>query len=143
MMTKSTVDGGYSRRLMMRFIGLSLIFLPKLALSLAFVTADDQGRKFFLDPEAMHRKGYIVYIWAVQRNPQPDNLGVWVVRSQREFDCRLRRSRTMWLTSYADQEEAGSPIQSGPIPNPEWAAVEADAVMTSLLDQACRMIMQR
>jgi hypothetical protein len=91
----------------------------------------------------MHRKGYIVYMWSVQRNTQPDASGVWVVRSQREFDCRLRRARTMWLTSYADLEEAGSPKQSGAFSNPEWVSVDPDAVMTSLLDQACKMIMQK
>ncbi|MFM7657899.1 MAG: surface-adhesin E family protein [Burkholderiaceae bacterium] len=131
------------RKFTTRFIGFCLILVPKLAWSLVFAAADDQGRRFFLDPDGMHRKGYIVYIWAVQRNPQPDASGVWVVRSQREFDCRLRRTRTMWLTSYADLEEAGSPKQSGAVSNPEWVSVDPDAVMTSLLDQACKMIMQK
>lgn len=106
------------------------------------VVSDEQGNAWTLDTQGMHRKGYVVYVWQVQNLAKPDEHGALSVRSQVEFDCRFRQSRTMWVTLHTERDEGGKVISSGAVMRPEWTPAAPGSVTDTLIDQACRRIMR-
>lgn len=106
------------------------------------VTTDSQGNTYHLETEGMTRKGYVVYVWQLQNLARPDANGALSIRSQVEFDCRFRNTRTMWTTLHSERDEAGKVISSGMVARPEWVPVTAGAADDALLDYACRRIMR-
>lgn len=106
------------------------------------VASDAQGNTFHLDTAGMTRKGYVVYVWALKNLAQADASGAMSVRTQVEFDCRFRQTRTMWETLYSERDEGGTVIRSGMVARPEWTPVKAASVDEALLDHACRRIMR-
>lgn len=106
------------------------------------LVSDAQGNVWYLDTEGMHRKGYVVYVWQVQNLAQPDEHGARSIRSQVEFDCKFRQSRSMWTTLYTERDEAGKVISSAAVVQPEWIPAAPGSVSDVLIDQACRRIMR-
>lgn len=106
------------------------------------VATDEQGNTFHLDTAGMHRKGYVVYVWTLKNLARADAEGALSIRTQVEFDCRFRQTRSMWETLYGDRNEAGTVIRSGMVTRPEWVPVVAGSPQDALLDQACRSIMR-
>jgi hypothetical protein len=121
---------------------LSLLGIVTLAPAVEPVVSDAQGNAWKLDTEGMHRKGYVVYVWQVQNLAQPDEQGARSIRSQVEFDCRFRKSRTMWITQHTERDEGGKVISSGAVMRPEWAPADPGSVTDTLLENACRRIMR-
>lgn len=112
------------------------------ALERPSVATDAQGNIFHLETDGMTRKGYVVYIWQLQNLAQRDADGALSIRSQVEFDCRFRQTRTMWLTLHTERDEGGQIIRSGSVMRPEWMPVQAGTTADILLDHACRHIMR-
>lgn len=106
------------------------------------VATDAQGNTFHLDTAGMHRKGYVVYVWTVKNLAQADANGALSIRTQVEFDCRFRQTRSMWETLYRERDEAGAVLRSGMVARPEWVPVVAGSPEDALLEQACRSIMR-
>ena len=106
------------------------------------VASDTNGNTWHLDTGGMTRKGYVVYVWQLQNLAQPDANGALSVRSQVEFDCRFRNSRTMWVTLHSERDEGGKTISSGMVTSPEWIPAAPGTVSDTLLDFACRRIMR-
>ncbi len=116
--------------------------LPVQAGDLPLVASDAQGNTYHLDTAGMTRKGYVVYIWQLQNLAQRDGNGALSIRSQVEFDCRFRQTRTMWINLHTEPDEGGKLISSGMVNRPEWAPVTPGTAAETLLDHACRHIMR-
>jgi len=123
-------------------VWLSLMCIVSLVHAAEPVVSDAQGNNWRLDAEGMHRKGYVVYIWQVQNLSQPDEQGARSIRSQVEFDCRFRQTRTMWVTLHSERDEGGKVISSGAVMRPEWVPAVVGSVAEKLLEDACRRIMR-
>lgn len=106
------------------------------------VVSDQQGNQYLLETEGMTRKGYLVYVWQLANLVQRNEQGALSIRSQMEFDCRFKQSRVMWLTYYAELNEAGTTLSSGAVASPQWLPAQPGDTADTLIDYACRRIMR-
>lgn len=116
---------------------MSVVAMPAQADTRADMGADAEGNAYYLETDNMTRKGYMVYAWQQVNRKQPDDKGALHVRSQLEFDCKYKKSRTMWLTLQTEPDGKGTTISSGATSNPEWVAAEEGTLLGKMLEFSC------
>ncbi len=98
---------------------------------------DGQGNAYFLETDNMTRKGYMVYAWQQVNRVQPDDKGALHVRSQLEFDCKYKKSRTMWMTLQTELDGKGTTISSAATSDPEWLPAADGTLLGKMLEFSC------
>ncbi len=98
---------------------------------------DSQGNAYFIETDNMTRKGYMVHAWQQVNRVQPDDKGAMHVRSQLEFDCKYKKSRTMWMTLQTESDGKGATISSSATSNPEWVTAEDGTLLGKMLEFSC------
>ncbi len=98
---------------------------------------DSQGNAVYLETDNMTRKGYMVHAWQQVNRVQPDDKGAMHVRSQLEFDCKYKKSRTMWVTLQTEPDGKGSTISSAANSDPEWLPAEDGTLLGKMLEFSC------
>lgn len=116
---------------------MSVVAMPAHADTRADMGADAEGNAYYLETDNMTRKGYMVYAWQQVNRKQPDDKGALHVRSQLEFDCKYKKSRTMWQTLQTEPDGKGATISSGATSNPEWVAAEDGTLLGKMLEFSC------
>lgn len=116
---------------------MSVVAMPAHADNRADMGTDAEGNAYYLETDTMSRKGYMVHAWQQVNRKQPDDKGALHVRSQLEFDCKYKKSRTMWITLQAEPDGKGATISSAAAGNPEWVAAEDGTLLGKMLEFSC------
>lgn len=134
------MEAGY--RVSMKQLCLALV-LAMLSGSVAakrtMVHSDDEFDAY-VDPETIQRSGSVARVWVLHDYNTRHIYLRWTYWSQmslNEFDCKDKRTQTLFYSFHAGQMGGGAVILSGPILPGLWSAVPPGSVVEKFWKVAC------